>query len=200
MAKRYSGDLQISVIYDDRDFYRVAVSRGGKLLWRGRVRPPAAGFGRGIAYDSPEAYDDTARAALSFMQNEFDEGGRTTYDAASHAEFGDRGFVVRRVPRFHEQYPPGRVRPTRFALRDRQKRSLSLEEAARVAKERGVLDHDYYALSRDKTDVLSDLYERTRWRQSASSAAMGRSKLYSFHLALDREASRHSRGRDRRRA
>ena len=34
MAKRFSGDLQISVTCDDRNFYRTSVSRGGKSLWQ----------------------------------------------------------------------------------------------------------------------------------------------------------------------
>lgn len=76
------------------------------------------------------------------------------------------------------------------------RRTLSLEDAARLAKERGILDRDYYALDRSQTDVLRELFDRTRWRQSASSAAMGRSKLYAFHLALDRAAPR----RDARRS
>lgn len=75
------------------------------------------------------------------------------------------------------------------------RRTLSLEDAARLAQERGILSPDYYALSRDQTDDLRALFDRTRWRQSASSAAMGRSKLYSFHLALQRAAPRRDRSR-----
>lgn len=39
MAKRYSGDLQINVTWDDRGFYRASVSQDGKSLWRGTVGP-----------------------------------------------------------------------------------------------------------------------------------------------------------------
>jgi len=45
MAKRYSGNLQISVVYDDKGHYRTSVSSGGKRLWRGVVNPAPAGFG-----------------------------------------------------------------------------------------------------------------------------------------------------------
>lgn len=33
---------------------------------RGTIGAPASGFGPGVAYDSPAAYDTTARAALAF--------------------------------------------------------------------------------------------------------------------------------------
>jgi hypothetical protein len=66
MAKRYSGNLQINVTYDDHNFYRTSVSRGGKLLWRGTVGPVV----KGIGYNSPQAYDEVASAALSFADNE----------------------------------------------------------------------------------------------------------------------------------
>lgn len=64
MAKRYSGDLQITVVYDD---YRASVSRGGVKLWRGAVRPP-----RHLTYavDSEHGYDEAARAALAFADHD----------------------------------------------------------------------------------------------------------------------------------
>jgi hypothetical protein len=70
MAKRYSGSLQINVTYDNRGHYRTSVSSGGKLLWRGGVKPAPAGFGPGIAYDSPQAYDKVASSALAFADDE----------------------------------------------------------------------------------------------------------------------------------
>jgi hypothetical protein len=93
MAKRYSGNLQISVTYDDRNFYRTAVSRGGKLLWRGTVNPAPAGFGPGIAYDSPQAYDEVASSALAFAHAEI--GG-----IGDEAEFDENltGYLIRRSP------------------------------------------------------------------------------------------------------
>jgi len=91
MAKRYSGDLQISVTYDDKNHYRAAVSRDGTLVWRGIVRPAPSGFGPGTAHDSPKAYDKIAAAALAFAA---DEGG----DIDSGAEFDEQGagYLVRR--------------------------------------------------------------------------------------------------------
>ena len=118
MADRYSGNLKISVVYDDRGFYRTAVSREGRVLWRGRVRPPAAGFGRGVAYDSPEAYDRTAHAALSFAA---DDKGGVIEDAADYDRSGS-GWDVRRVPRYWQQYPGGSSRRPRFSRRDSRRR------------------------------------------------------------------------------
>lgn len=94
MAKRYSGDLQISVVYDDKNHYRTTVSRGGKLLWRGIVNPAAAGFGPGVAYDSPKAYDEVASSALAFADDEV--GG-----ISDKAEFDEdlTGYLIRRSTR-----------------------------------------------------------------------------------------------------
>jgi hypothetical protein len=94
MAKRYSGNLQISVVYDDKNHYRTAVSRGGKLLWRGIVNPAPAGFGPGVAYDSPKAYDEIASSALSFADHEV--GG-----IGDEAEYDENltGYLIRRSPR-----------------------------------------------------------------------------------------------------
>jgi len=93
MAKRYSGNLQISVVYDDKNFYRTSVSSGGKHLWSGIVRPAPAGFGPGIAYDSPRAYDAIAQTAIAFAEDEI--GG-----IADDAEFDEdlTGYLVRRSP------------------------------------------------------------------------------------------------------
>lgn len=73
MAKRFSGHATISITYHDGDrtsggqpFYKYTISSRGKSVASGRVRPPASGFGRGIAYDSAAAYDQSARAALNF--------------------------------------------------------------------------------------------------------------------------------------
>ena len=94
MAKRYSGNLQISVVYDDKNHYRTAVSSGGKLLWRGIVNPAPAGFGRGVAYDSPQAYDEVASSALAFADDE-------QRGIADEAEFDENltGYLIRRTPR-----------------------------------------------------------------------------------------------------
>lgn len=111
MAKRYSGDLQINVVYDDRGDYRTSVSRGGKVRWRGRINPAPAGFGRGVAYDSAKAYDEIAESALAFADDDVRGLGES-------AEMDDQGYKIRRVPRYWEQYPGGRIAPKRFARRD----------------------------------------------------------------------------------
>jgi hypothetical protein len=70
------------------------VSSGGKLLWRGIVNPAPAGFGPGIAYDSPKAYDEVASSALAFANDEV--GG-----ISDGAEFDEdlMGYLIRRSPR-----------------------------------------------------------------------------------------------------
>ena len=68
MARRFSGNATIYLSYTDRGDYRVTIGVEGRDAWRGRVNPPAAGFGPGIAYDSSEAYDQTARAAIAFAE------------------------------------------------------------------------------------------------------------------------------------
>jgi hypothetical protein len=60
------------------------VSHGGKLLWRGTVHPAPVGFGPGVAYDSPKAYDEIASSALAFAD---DEVG----DIGDEAEFKEDG-------------------------------------------------------------------------------------------------------------
>lgn len=108
MATRYSGDLKITIVYDDRGFYRSSISRGGRKLWRGNVRPPPIGFGSGVSYDSEKAYDKMAEAALSFADNDKPGLGEA-------AEYGQDGFKIRRVKGYWEQWPGGQVRPKRFS-------------------------------------------------------------------------------------
>lgn len=100
MAKRYSGNLQINVTYDDKNFYRTSVSSGGESLWSGIVRPAPAGFGPGVAYDSPKAYDEVAQTAIAFAEDE--KGG-----IADEAEFDEdmTGYLVRRSPRANRASP-----------------------------------------------------------------------------------------------
>lgn len=75
MAIRYSGNATIRVVYRDSGDYACTVSVAGRNVWTGTVGAPAVGFGVGIAYDSPEAYDEAARAALAFAED--DTGGDT---------------------------------------------------------------------------------------------------------------------------
>lgn len=56
---------------------------------------------------------------------------------------------------------------------------------------------DYYALTRDDQERLNDLLETTRWKQSPSSAAMGRSRRYGFWIAL-RQAFERKHGGSKR--
>ena len=67
MAKRYSGDVVVSVTWSDsRDAYKATVSAHGEK-WSGWVGAPRA---MRIAVDSPQAYDDAAHAAISFACDE----------------------------------------------------------------------------------------------------------------------------------
>ena len=113
MATRYSGDLKISVVYDDSrrdDVYRVSISRDGRNVWRGQIGPPASGFGPGIGYDSAQAYDRTAHAALSFADDEIGIG-----DAA---EMTESGWRIRRTQASRDpRAPRARRRRRRLSRR-----------------------------------------------------------------------------------
>lgn len=67
MATRYSGDLKISVQLTDRDDYKVTISRAGRNVWRGVVGAP-----RSLTHslDSPTAFDNAAKAGLSFADDD----------------------------------------------------------------------------------------------------------------------------------
>lgn len=82
MARRYCGSIAIDVVYADYEVYRVRVL--GRSF---NVGAPASGFGAGIGYDSSEAYDQVARAAVSFSEDE----------SESEGEWGDAGPVIRRT-------------------------------------------------------------------------------------------------------
>jgi hypothetical protein len=75
MATRYSGNATIRIHFTEMDDYGVSISAGGRNVYRGTVGAPAVGFGPGVAYDSSEAFDETARAALSFAIAEAEENG-----------------------------------------------------------------------------------------------------------------------------
>ena len=87
MAIRYSGGLKINVVYRDKGDYRAVITEYGTEALHRRyprgsqfhtsprkavvyVNPAPAGFGRGVAYDSPQAYDEIAHAALSFADDD----------------------------------------------------------------------------------------------------------------------------------
>lgn len=71
MARRFIGDANIYIMYHDDGDYRgsivVAQDDGPPAVWKFRdLKAPRCGFGPGIAYDSPEAYDQMAQAAAGF--------------------------------------------------------------------------------------------------------------------------------------
>lgn len=66
MAKRYIGDAVITITYRDRGDYAGTVCAGRKCWRFNELRGPAIGFGRGVAYDSPKAYDEMAESAVGF--------------------------------------------------------------------------------------------------------------------------------------
>lgn len=117
MATRYIGDAKITITYRDRGDYAgtacvpVGRSHKEKRCWRfDGLRAPAVGFGPGIAYDSPEAYDEMAESAVSFgsyytTHNRGDdvpdwapapEVADAISDATSLAMYGGGGSRVRR--------------------------------------------------------------------------------------------------------
>lgn len=63
-------------------------------------------------------------------------------------------------------------------------KKMSLSEAKRVAHTRFHLGSDYHALSSSDRLRLNSFMKQTQWRQSPSAAAKGRSRAYSFWLAL----------------
>lgn len=69
MARRYSGDVVVTCTYRDEGHYDCTVSTPSETV-DVQVMPPASGYGRGVAYDSPEAYDQVAHAALSFVADD----------------------------------------------------------------------------------------------------------------------------------
>ena len=88
MALRYSGTLTIRVLYNDRGFYNASISRRGRNLWSGTVGEPRH---LRVAVDSPEAYDETAHAALSFADH---EGA----DVSRSADHTGSGWHIARKP------------------------------------------------------------------------------------------------------
>jgi hypothetical protein len=72
MARRYIGGAHIYIMYypscgDYRGSIVVPQDDGAPVVWKFReIYAPKCGLGHGIAYDSPEAYDRMAQAAVSF--------------------------------------------------------------------------------------------------------------------------------------
>ena len=105
MAKRYSGKAVITVLYQDRGDYKATVAIGKRNVWSGRIGAPASGFGRGIAYDSPTAYDRTASAALSFAD---DETGDVSDAASPDAQGSDWHIGRSLATKYRKQENPRR--------------------------------------------------------------------------------------------
>jgi hypothetical protein len=105
MATRYSGNATIHVQYFGRgessrhreEHYHTTISIGGKHVWTGDVHPPqslTAHSPLNQGYDSPAAYDEMARSALSFYVNDMEERGDR--GVGDDLDYGDEGYAVRR--------------------------------------------------------------------------------------------------------
>lgn len=67
MATRYIDNVIVRIQYRDCGDYAGTVSAPGRRVWRfSDLHAPKIGFGRSIAYDSPEAYDKMAQEAVGF--------------------------------------------------------------------------------------------------------------------------------------
>lgn len=73
MARRYSGRVSIDVVYKDEGYYDVKVKSPEVPRYIFTIEPPASGFGPGVAYDSPEAYDSVAKSAAAFANDKYPE-------------------------------------------------------------------------------------------------------------------------------
>ena len=92
MARRYSGDLNINIVWDDaRSRYIGKINVAGARNLRPaliQASPPATWK----AVDSPESFDAAARAALAFAAD-------LNWPVDDYAEFNDKGeYVIRRTP------------------------------------------------------------------------------------------------------
>lgn len=66
MARRYCGSILIRIHLEDSCGEYLCSLPG----WQSYIGAPASGFGPGVSYDSPTAFDQTARAAISFAMND----------------------------------------------------------------------------------------------------------------------------------
>ena len=95
-AVRYSGSVRIELTYQDSDGCYDGKVVVDSHTYSVSVGPPASGYGPGVAYDSPEAYDRAAHAALSFAAADLEWGdGSDIFTPA--AEVGANGWVIRRA-------------------------------------------------------------------------------------------------------
>jgi hypothetical protein len=94
-AVRYSGSVRIELTYHDSDGCYDGKVVVGDRAYGISVGPPAVGHGPGVAYDSPEAYDRAAHAALSFAAADLEWGGGCDLFTPA-AEVDESGWVIRR--------------------------------------------------------------------------------------------------------
>ena len=118
MARRYIGDAVIHIKYkgstpEGDDYAGKIVTKD--YTWKfSQLYAPRCGFGCGVAYDSPEAYDEMADSAASFgsyytSDNRADdledhypsaEGADAIYEAVSWAQDDQGNYqVLRRKPK-----------------------------------------------------------------------------------------------------
>lgn len=124
MATRYSGDVKISIVWNDRaDVYNATVSAPGFKPYHVQVGRPAAGR---LAVDSPAAYDAAAHAALSFADEDADAfGERAQYNQAGTGWHIARSRTVRSNPRRRRRNP---IDP----LMDKERDALQQDLAAYI--------------------------------------------------------------------
>jgi hypothetical protein len=89
---RYSGDAKITLTLQDNDSYRVVVETDCDASCITINSPKVLKH----AIDSPEAFDDAARAAVAFALEERDEHGVSVFDDSDFA-FGPEAVYVGRT-------------------------------------------------------------------------------------------------------
>lgn len=97
MARRYIGDAVVEIRYhgtapNGKEEYRGRITTGKRgLFWDfDSLFAPRFGFGAGVAYDSPKAYDEMAEAACDFCSYYTkDNRGADVPDWAPPAEVAD---------------------------------------------------------------------------------------------------------------
>ena len=212
MATRYSGKLRISAVLDDRTGnYRVGVT-DGKHRWRGSVGAPASGFGAGIGYDSPAAYDSVAHAALSFASDEADWVAEQAYmtDSGWHIGRSENEKWMpakRRSSRDPASRGKSRGRPSRTARKPARAPRRRRDEEKSLA-ERFASLADYAVGVRDKLQQLGLTASEARraadewwgliqegWETAKSTLSVARTILGFFRGNARRDRSRSKTGR-----
>jgi len=107
MARRFIGQAVVTIAYRDIGDYAGSISAGGYVWKFDGLGAPKIGFGPGVAYDSPQAYDEMAAAAVSFGSTTSGEAAwepsrevADAIDEATQSVMDDRGrYEVLRSPR-----------------------------------------------------------------------------------------------------